>query len=143
MHETRIVVESIRGNWHYVIWYRNLTLTSVSLLVPFVLLAYWNLNTLLVMRRRQRLRNRPYVACCETSDDPDSHNPDNSADCLSAFNGRGNRANSTFNQGIYLCFHVNFINLVVYWGTNEAVIKLIYFSFQPNVKRLGKQKYCL
>ena len=143
MHETRIVVESIRGNWHYVIWYRNLTLTSVSLLVPFVLLAYWNLNTLLVMRRRQRLRNRPYIACCETSDDPDSHNPDNSADCLSAFNGRGNRANSTFNQGIYHCIHVNLINLVVYWGTNEAVIKLKNFSFQPNVRRRGKQKYCL
>ena len=102
VHETRIVVESIRGNWHYVIWYRNLTLTSVSLLVPFVLLAYWNLNTLLVIRRRQRLRNRPYIACCETSDDPDSHNPDNSANCLSAFNGGGNRANSTVNQGIYL-----------------------------------------
>ena len=139
MHETRIVVESIRGNWHYVIWYRNLTLTSVSLLFPFVLLAYWNLNTLLVMRRRQRLRNRPYIACCETSDDPDSHNPDNSANFLSAFNGGGNRANSTFNQGIYLSLTHTEKN----WSKSKTRIKFKYFSFQLNVKRLGRQKYCL
>ena len=142
MHETRIIVESIRGNWHYVIWYRNLTLTSVSLLFPFVLLAYWNLNTLLVMRRRQRLRNRPYIACCETSDEPDSHNPDNSSNCLSAFNGGGNRANSTFNQGIYLSL-IHTENSLTYWSKRKTRIKFKYFSFQLNVKRLGRQKYCL
>ena len=31
----------------------------VSLLIPFILLAYWNFNTFSVMLRRQRLQNRP------------------------------------------------------------------------------------
>ena len=51
----------IRLNWHYVIWYRNFTTLVVSLILPFALLAYWNLKTLAVIRRRRRLRNRPYL----------------------------------------------------------------------------------
>ena len=54
-----MVLNPIRLNWHYVIWYRNFTLLIVSLVVPFVLLAYWNFNTLSVLLRRRRLRNRP------------------------------------------------------------------------------------
>ena len=53
-----MVLNPIRLNWHYVIWYRNFTLLIVSLIVPFVLLAYWNFNTLSVLLRRRRLRNR-------------------------------------------------------------------------------------
>ena len=58
----RIVLQPIRLNWHYVIWYRNLTVFTMSLVTPFVLLAYWNFNTLSVMLRRRRLRNRPSIA---------------------------------------------------------------------------------
>ena len=54
-----MVTNPIRLNWHYVIWYRTFTVATVSLIVPFVLLAYWNFNTLAVILRRRRLRNRP------------------------------------------------------------------------------------
>lgn len=49
----------IRFNNHYVLWYRNVAVLIVSLIIPLVLLAYWNFNTLMVMMRRRRLRNRP------------------------------------------------------------------------------------
>ena len=54
-----MVLSPIRLNWHYVIWYRNFAGLMVSLVVPFTLLAYWNFNTLSVLLRRRRLRNRP------------------------------------------------------------------------------------
>lgn len=57
----KMILKPIRLNWHYVIWYRNFTALIVSLVVPFVLLAYWNFNTFSVIRRRRRLRNRPYL----------------------------------------------------------------------------------
>ena len=54
-----MVLQPIRLNWHYVIWYRNFTVLLMSLVLPFILLAYWNFNTLVVLLRRHRLRNRP------------------------------------------------------------------------------------
>ena len=57
-----MVIQPIRFNWHYVIWYRNVTLLIFSLVVPFVLLAYWNFNIVAVMLRRRRLRNRPRLS---------------------------------------------------------------------------------
>ena len=36
-------------------------MATVSLIVPFALLAYWNFNTLAVILRRRRLRNRPFA----------------------------------------------------------------------------------
>ena len=57
--EVTMVTNPIRLNWHYVIWYRTFIVATVSLIVPFSLLAYWNFNTLAVMIRRRRLRNRP------------------------------------------------------------------------------------
>ena len=57
--EATLAINPIRLNWHYVIWYKNFTVILISLVIPFVLLAYWNLNTLAVMIRRRRLRNRP------------------------------------------------------------------------------------
>ena len=59
--EDTLVLNSIRLNWHYVIWYKNFTVLLVSLVIPFSLLAYWNFNTLAVMSRRRRLRNRPTI----------------------------------------------------------------------------------
>ena len=51
----------MRFNWHYVVWYQNFVSLIVSLLAPLVMLVYWNSNTLGVIRRRRRLRNRPYL----------------------------------------------------------------------------------
>ena len=60
--ETALELHPMRLNWHYVIWYRNLTVFLVSAVTPLVLLAYWNFNTLSVMLRRRRLRNRPSIS---------------------------------------------------------------------------------
>ena len=60
--ETTIKIQPIRLNWHYVLWYQNVTVLIGSLIVPLILLAYWNFHTLSVMRRRHRLRNRPSVS---------------------------------------------------------------------------------
>ena len=49
---------TIRFNWHYVIWFRNVTMMLVSLVLPLVLMTYWNLKTLSIIRRRRRLTNR-------------------------------------------------------------------------------------
>ena len=56
-----MMLEKIRLNWHYVIWYKNFTALIASLVVPFALLAYWNINTFAVIRMRRRLRNRPFL----------------------------------------------------------------------------------
>ena len=56
-----INLQPIRLNWHYVLWYRNVTVLFLSLVIPLILLAYWNFNTLSVILRRQRLRNRPSI----------------------------------------------------------------------------------
>ena len=52
-------IHPIRFNNHYILWYRNIAVLIVSLIVPLILLGYWNFNTLLVMMRRRRLKNRP------------------------------------------------------------------------------------
>ena len=67
--EPTLVLNPIRLNWHYVIWYKNFTVLLVSLILPLTLLAYWNFNTLAVMARRRRLRNRPTLAIAESNYD--------------------------------------------------------------------------
>ena len=57
--QATLTINPIRLNWHYVIWYKNFTVLLLSLVVPFILLAYWNANTLAVMIRRHRLAYRP------------------------------------------------------------------------------------
>ena len=57
--QATLTINPIRLNWHYVIWYKNFTVILLSLVVPFILLAYWNGNTLAVMIRRYRLAYRP------------------------------------------------------------------------------------
>ena len=57
---TKLKIEPLRLNPHYVIWYKNVTTFLVSLLIPLCLLAYWNYNTSDVLNRRRRLRNRPF-----------------------------------------------------------------------------------
>ena len=49
---------TIRFNWHYVIWFRNVTMIMVSLLLPLGLMTHWNLKTLSIIRRQRRLKNR-------------------------------------------------------------------------------------
>ena len=56
-----LVIQPIRYNWHYVVWYRNVIVTTISLVIPLTCLAYWNFNTLTIMRRR-RLASHPQVA---------------------------------------------------------------------------------
>ena len=68
--EATLAINPIRLNWHYVIWYKNFTVILVSLVVPFILLAYWNINTLSVMLRRRRLRNRPALNSNNSDRDP-------------------------------------------------------------------------
>ena len=71
-------INPIRLNWHYIIWYKNFTVILISLIVPFVLLAYWNVNTLAVMTRRRRLKNRPKLISSNTqrsvTESPDNPN---------------------------------------------------------------------
>ena len=57
--EASIVQKPLRLNWHYILWYRNVFLLIVSLIIPIILLAYWNSNIVLAMIRRQRLKLRP------------------------------------------------------------------------------------
>lgn len=49
----------LRLNDHYVIWYKNVASCLVTVVVPFVLLVFWNWNTWKVIQRRQRNRHRP------------------------------------------------------------------------------------
>ena len=55
-------IHPIRLNKHYILWYRNVAVFIVSLIIPLVLLGYWNFNTLLILMRRRRLRNRPSIS---------------------------------------------------------------------------------
>ena len=58
-YETEMMPGPIRLNWHYVIWFKNFMTLFATLILPFILLAYWNFKTLTVIRRRRRMRNRP------------------------------------------------------------------------------------
>ena len=59
-------MKNIRFNPHYVIWYKNVAIVVVSLILPFALLAYWNFNTFRVLWMRRRMRNRPFSDQTET-----------------------------------------------------------------------------
>ena len=59
-NQATLVIQPIRYNWHYVVWYRNVIVTTISLVIPLTCLAYWNFNTLSIMRRR-RLGSQPQV----------------------------------------------------------------------------------
>ena len=52
-----LVLNPMRLNWHYVIWYKNFFLTIVSLIVPFILLLFWNYHTSKTVIRRDRSRS--------------------------------------------------------------------------------------
>jgi hypothetical protein len=94
-----MILNPIRLNWHYVIWYRNFASLMVSLVVPFTLLAYWNFNTFLVLLRRRRLRNRPsqYQA---SSENPTGILPELAAATLNASTVLPHiRTHSTYAQG--------------------------------------------
>ena len=58
-YEATMVLQPLRLNWHYVIWYKSITSLIASFVVPLTLLAYWNINTFQTMLRRRRLSNRP------------------------------------------------------------------------------------
>ena len=56
-----MVLQPLRLNWHYVIWYKNVATLLASLVVPFSLLAYWNIQTFRILLRRRYFR-RPTSA---------------------------------------------------------------------------------
>ena len=58
-YEATMVLQPLRLNWHYVIWYKGITSLIASFVVPLTLLAYWNINTFQTLLRRRRLNNRP------------------------------------------------------------------------------------
>ena len=60
-NKATLVIQPIRYNWHYVVWYRNVIVTTISLVTPLTCLAYWNFNTLSIMKRR-RLGSHPHIA---------------------------------------------------------------------------------
>ena len=51
----RLTISDFRLNPHYVVWYRNLVSFSSTILVPFILLAYWNLSTAIIIKRRNQV----------------------------------------------------------------------------------------
>ena len=51
-----MVLQPLRLNWHYVIWYKNVATLLASLVVPFSLLAYWNIQTFKILLRRRYFR---------------------------------------------------------------------------------------
>ena len=52
-NKATLVIQPIRYNWHYVVWYRNVIVTTISLVIPLTCLAYWNFNTLSIMASRR------------------------------------------------------------------------------------------
>jgi hypothetical protein len=52
-----LVLNPIRLNWHYVVWYKNFFVTLVSVIVPFILLLFWNYYTCKTLLRRNRSQN--------------------------------------------------------------------------------------
>lgn len=50
-----------RLNSHYIMWYKNVATLMVTILIPLFLIAWWNWHTYSVIKRRQRLKNRPQL----------------------------------------------------------------------------------
>ena len=55
-NKAKMVLQPLRLNWHYVIWYKNVATLLASLVVPFSLLAYWNIQTFRTLLRRRYFR---------------------------------------------------------------------------------------
>ena len=62
------MLADLRLNPHYVMWYKNLATMVVTLLIPLILLGFWNFKTFSVMQRRSRLKNRPLNNIEDTHD---------------------------------------------------------------------------
>lgn len=132
--EATLAINPIRLNWHYVIWYKNFTVILVSLVVPFILLAYWNLNTLSVMLRRRRLRNRPALnsnnSDRDPSDSPVAANREMAAAFLNVSNLAANiTACSTSRQGNEILIFYSILILVVYFYRYRRACGPIKFIF--------------
>ena len=54
-----VSLADLRLNPNYVLWYKNVATTVFTLMLPLLLLCFWNFKTFSVMKRRSRLRNRP------------------------------------------------------------------------------------
>jgi len=52
--EARMEMTPLSSNWHYVFWYKNITVTVVSLILPFMCIVYWVSTTFKVTQQRSR-----------------------------------------------------------------------------------------
>ena len=94
-------MKNLRLNPHYVIWYKNVATVVVSLIIPFVLLVYWNLNTFAVLWMRRRLRNRPFSDQSQQSTTPGQTSSPSAATAALVLNETQNRELSASEQGIF------------------------------------------
>ena len=86
-NETHLKMKNLRFNPHYVIWYKNVAIVVVSLILPFALLAYWNFNTFRVLWMRRRMRNRPFSEQTEQSTSTGQTSPPSAATAVLMLNG--------------------------------------------------------
>ena len=103
--KSKLKIESIRLNPHYVIWYKSVATVLVSLLIPLCLLAFWNWNIYVVLMRRQRLRNRPF---------PNKHPSDQYINSSSSSEERGGLASHSVISTIPATMAVAFLNQSVF-----------------------------
>ena len=57
----KVSPSTVRFNYYYVILYRNIATFTLTIVMPFALLVYYNYQVMSVIRRRRRMRNRPNV----------------------------------------------------------------------------------
>jgi len=55
--EVRMEMTPLSSNWHYVLWYKNFTVTVVSLILPFMCIGYWVSTTFQIIQQRSRTTN--------------------------------------------------------------------------------------
>ena len=51
----KLQVSSLRLDYHYILWYKNIATFACTMVVPFVLLAYWNTQTYHVLSNRTNI----------------------------------------------------------------------------------------
>ena len=67
--EHSVGASNFRLNPHYVVWYRNLIQFSITILLPFTLLTYWNLGTAILIKRRHNILAKGHAKQSRTKTD--------------------------------------------------------------------------
>ena len=147
--------KSIRFNNHYILWYRSFAVLIVSLIIPLILLGYWNFNTLLVMIRRRRLRNRPpnnlnrigtTVVSFNNSGSISSNGTSQATTTLTMERGiilNQTRPDQKAHQGSWSILNTRISGLAIFYQVYHWWLINAYRLFQQNVKNQEKLKYYL